>query len=103
MGVIEVRLEELLGRVVRSAAGRPVAVIQDVRARPEGDEYLISEVILGELGFRARLLRMLHQLPTFRALGLGRPYRTRPIPWNWLDLRDPQHPCFRRATQSEEP
>jgi hypothetical protein len=91
----EVRLEELLGRVVRSAAGRPIGVIQDLRAQPHGDEYLIHEVLVGELGVMAKLLGMLQQLPTFRALGLGRPYRSRPVPWNWLDLSDPRNPRFR--------
>jgi hypothetical protein len=102
VGTREVRLEELLGRVVRSAAGRPIGVIRDVRAQPHGDEYLIHEVLLGELGVRAKLLGMLQQLPTFRALGLGRPYRTRPIPWDWLDFSDPWNPRFRSAGRHED-
>jgi hypothetical protein len=93
----EVRLEDLLGRVVRSAAGWPIGVIQDVRAQPHGDEYLVHEILLGELGLKARLLGILQQLPTFRALGLGRPYRTRAIPWQWLDLSNPQDVRFRRG------
>lgn len=96
-------VEELLGRVVRSAAGRPIAVIQDLRARPEGDEYLIREVILGELGLRAKLIRMLQQIPTFQLLGLGGRYRTRAIPWHWLDLSDPHHPRFHSSAKAEEP
>jgi hypothetical protein len=91
----EVGLEELLGRVVRSAAGRPVGVIQDVRAQPHGDDYLVHEILLVELGLRAKLLAILQQLPTFRALGLGRPYQVRPVPWNWLDLSDPENIRFR--------
>ncbi len=103
MGVREVRLDELLGRVVRSAAGRPIGVIQDVRARPHGEEYLVHEILLSELGFKAKLLSMLQQLPTFRALGLGRPYHIRPIPWNWLDLSDPEHPRFRDSALTFPP
>ena len=99
----EVRLEDVLGRVVRSAAGRPIGVIQDLRAQPHGDEYLIHEVLVGELGIVAKLLGMLQQLPTFRALGLGRPYRSRPIPWNWLDLSDPGKPRFRASVRRKEP
>jgi hypothetical protein len=98
----EVHLEELLGRVVRNAAGRPIAVIQDLRAHPQGDEYLIREIVLGELGLRARLLRMLQQLPTLRALGLGRQYRTRAIPWSWIDLSDPHYPRFHSSAPAEE-
>jgi hypothetical protein len=102
MGVREVGLEDLVGRVVRTAAGRPVGVIQDIRALPHGEEYLVHEILIGELGLRARLLGMLQQLPTFRALGIGRPYRTRAIHWSWLDLTDPQHPRFRGPSSGEE-
>jgi sporulation protein YlmC with PRC-barrel domain len=90
----EIRLEELLGRVVRTAAGRPVGRIEDVTAEPEGEEYLVREVILGDLGLRARLFAVAAQLPTFRALGFGGRYRTRAIPWEWLDLSDPSRPRF---------
>jgi sporulation protein YlmC with PRC-barrel domain len=90
----EIRLEELLGRVVCTAAGRPVGRIEDVTAEPEGEEYVVREVILGELGWRARLFSMAAQLPTLRALGLGGRYRTRAIPWHWLDFSDPEHPRF---------
>ncbi len=97
----EVHLEDLLGRVVSSAAGRPIGVIHDVRARPDGDEYVVYEIVLGELGLRAKLLRMMQQLPTFRALGLGRKYRTRAIPWHWLDLSDPHRPHYLNPAPNE--
>jgi sporulation protein YlmC with PRC-barrel domain len=100
----EVRLEDLLGRVVRTAAGRPVGRIDDLRAEPEGDDYVVRDVILGELGLRARLFGMAAQLPTLQALGLGRGYRTRAIPWEWLDFSDPERPRFLggRADRDQE-
>src|SRR4051812_10008081 len=101
-GAREIHLERLLGRVVRTAAGRPIGVIQDVRAYPEGEEYVVREFLLGELGLKAKLLGSLQQLPTFRALGLGKPYRTRPIPWHWLDLSDPERPCVRNPKEEGE-
>ena len=91
----EIRLEEILGRVVRTAAGRPVGRIEDVRVLPEGDDYVVREVILGELGLRARLLSIAAQLPTLQSLGLAGPHRTRAIPWEWLDFSDPVRPRFR--------
>jgi sporulation protein YlmC with PRC-barrel domain len=102
IAVREVALEQLLGRVVRSAAGRPVGRIEDLRVEPDGDDYVVSEVILGELGFRARLLGIAAQLPTFAAVGLGRRYRTRSIPWQWLDLTDPERPQFRSEGEEHE-
>jgi hypothetical protein len=95
----EVRVEHLLGRVVRTAAGRAVGRIEDLRAEPEGDEYVVREVILGELGLRAMIFEMVAQLPTLQSLGLGRRYRTRAIPWQWLDLSDPERPRFRGLEQ----
>lgn len=102
MSTGEVRVEELLGRVVLSAGGRPVGRIEDLRARPEGEDYVVHEVVIGELGLMATLLGAAAQLPTFQALGLARGYRTRAIPWNWLDLSDPARPRFRSSAASEE-
>jgi hypothetical protein len=98
----EIYLEDLLGRVVRTAAGRVVGRIEDVRAEPVGDEYLVREVVLGELGLRARLFGMAAQLPTLQALGLARRYRTRAVPWEWLDFSDPEHPRFRGVGPDKE-
>lgn len=91
----ELQVEDLLGRLVRTAAGRPVGRIEDLRVQPEGDDYVVRDVILGELGFRARLFGMAAKLPTLEALGLGRHYRLRAIPWEWLDFSDPEWPRFR--------
>jgi sporulation protein YlmC with PRC-barrel domain len=90
----EIRLEEILGRLVRTAAGRPVGRIDEVIAVPEGEDYVVREVILGELGLRARLFSIAAQLPTLQALGFGGRYRTRSIPWEWLDFSDPARPRF---------
>jgi sporulation protein YlmC with PRC-barrel domain len=90
----ELRVEELLGRIVRTAAGRPVGRIEDITAEPEGEDYVVREVILGDVGLRARLFALAAQLPTFQSLGLGGPYRTRAIPWHWLDFSDPSKPRF---------
>jgi hypothetical protein len=93
----EVQVEHLLGRVVQTAAGRDVGQIEDLRAEPEGDDYVVREVILGELGLRARLYGMLAQLPTFKALGMRGRYRTRAIPWEWIDWSDPERPRFKQG------
>jgi hypothetical protein len=102
MATREVALEQLLGRVVRSAAGRPIGQIEDVRVKPDGDEYVVSEIIIGELGLIARLLGAAAQLPTFAALGFGRHYRTRAVPWQWLDLSDPERPRFRDEAEEHQ-
>jgi sporulation protein YlmC with PRC-barrel domain len=102
MGDREIGVHDLLGRVVRTAAGRPVGRIEDLRAEPEGEDYVVREVIIGELGLRARLFAMAAQLPTLRALGLVGVYRIRAIPWEWLDLSDPERPRFLKPEEWEE-
>jgi sporulation protein YlmC with PRC-barrel domain len=88
----EVRLERLMGKLLVDAAGVAVGRIEDVDASPDGEDYLVTHVVVGPEGRLARLLASLHQLPTLRALGLGRKPRIRRIPWTWLDLSDPSHP-----------
>ena len=88
----EVRLERLLGRQLVDAAGRAVGRIEDVEAEPEGEEYLVTHVVVGPEGWLEQLLGAAHQLPTLRGLGLGRKPRMRRVPWQWLDLSDPEHP-----------
>jgi hypothetical protein len=97
----ELRLEDLLGGVVRTAAGRPVGRIEEITAEPEGEDYVVREVILGELGLRARLFSMAAQLPTLQALGLGGRFRTRAVPWAWLDFSDPSRPRFVEGGKSD--
>jgi hypothetical protein len=96
----ELRLEDLLGRVVRTAAGRPAGRIEEVTAEPEGEDYVVREVILGDLGFRARLFSMAAQLPTLQSLGFRGGFRTRAIPWAWLDFSDPSRPRFVEGEES---
>jgi sporulation protein YlmC with PRC-barrel domain len=98
----EVQLEQLLGRVVRTAAGRPVGRIEEVRVRPDGDDYIVDEFVIGELGLLAKLSAIVAQLPTLKALGLPGRYRTRAIPWSWLDLSDFERPRFRSSVPERE-
>jgi hypothetical protein len=91
VAVREVRLEALIGRVVTGPGG-PFAQIEDIRVEPEGEEYLVRSYILGPLGSWSRLAALLWELPTLRALGLGRKSRIRMVPWELIDLADPEHP-----------
>jgi hypothetical protein len=81
-----------MGKLLVDATGVAVGRIEDVDASPDGEDYLVTHVLVGPEGRLARLLASLHQLPTLRAVGLGRKPRIRRIPWTWLDLSDPSHP-----------
>jgi hypothetical protein len=87
----EVRLEALIGLPVTGPGGA-FARIEDLRVEPEGEEYLVRSYILGPLGMLAKLAAFLWELPTLRALGLARKARIRVVPWELIDLSDPEHP-----------
>jgi sporulation protein YlmC with PRC-barrel domain len=89
-----VRFEDLLGKTVRNQYGRAIGCIEDARIEPDGDDYLVKEFLIGPLERLPRLLTFMGQLPTFRALGLGRKSRVRAIPWHWIDLSDPERPVL---------
>jgi sporulation protein YlmC with PRC-barrel domain len=91
------RLERLLGRTLADADGRPVGLIEDVVAEPEGDEYVVTHVVVGPHAPFARILAFAHQIPVLTALGLGRPARVKRLPWGWLDLADPDRPRLFRT------
>lgn len=90
----EVRFEDLVGRVVRNPRGRAIGRIEELRVEPDNGDYRVTEYVIGALERLPRLLGFLGQLPTFRALGVGRTLRRRRIPWHWIDLSDPMHPVL---------
>jgi hypothetical protein len=92
----EIRVERLLGRLLVDAQGTAFGRIAEVEAEPRGDAYVVTAVLVGPEGRLARTLAFLHQLPTLRAVGIGRKPRVRRVPWSWLDLTDPAHPRLRR-------
>jgi sporulation protein YlmC with PRC-barrel domain len=89
-----VRFEDLLGRTVRNQYGRAIGRIEDARIEPEGEDYLVKEYLIGPLEWLPRLLAFMGELPTLRALGLGRKSQLRPVPWHWMDLSDPVRPVL---------
>ena len=91
MAAREVHLEALIGRVVTGPGG-PFARIEDVEVEPDGEEYLVRSYILGPLGARARLAASFWDLPALRSLGLDRKGRMRVVPWELIDLTEPEHP-----------
>jgi sporulation protein YlmC with PRC-barrel domain len=94
MGASELKFETLVGRTVRNQHGRAIGRIEDVRVEPDGEDYVVTEFVLGPLEWIPRLRRFLGQLPTLRGMGLGRGHEMRPIPWRWIDLSDPLRPVL---------
>ena len=90
MAARRVHLERLLGKLVRDAGGARVGRILSVRAEVQGEECLVREYDLGPYALLRRLgisLGRLAGLP-----GQGEPLR---VPWEQLDLADPERPRLR--------
>jgi hypothetical protein len=81
----EVRLERLLGTVVRDAAGRRIGRIEDMRVGRVRGEWVVTHFLVGPLGALERLRTILRRLTDPRA-GLSR------LPREALDLSDPRRP-----------
>jgi sporulation protein YlmC with PRC-barrel domain len=89
-----VRLQRLLGRRVLDPAGRTVGRIEDLRVEPDGEDYVVTEFILGPPGRWSRFRGFLAQLPPLKLFGwgLGRPQF---IPWQQIDLSNIKTPRLR--------
>jgi hypothetical protein len=83
----KVHLELLLGKLVRDPEGVKAGRILSVRAEIVGDDCLVQEYDLGMAALMARL-----GLSAARLVGL--PIRREPlrVPWDQLDLSDPDRP-----------
>lgn len=95
----EVRIEQLLGRRVRDAEGRDVGRIEELVAEIElherGRDYVVREVQLGHypvLGFLAGISLGRGLL---RTIGRGSGYVRYRVPWEAMDLADPDRPRIR--------
>jgi hypothetical protein len=79
-----IRLEDLLGRRVRSASGRPVGRIEEVRVERHDGEYVVVQYLLGT---GAVLERWSVAQKLFGIRG-----RMLAVRWNQLDLSNPERP-----------
>jgi len=82
---MKVRLQEILGRAVHDVDGKRVGRIESVHAKIDGDECLITEYQLGSAALLARL-----GLPGARLLGIPRHREPIHVPWDQIDISDPQ-------------
>jgi len=90
-----IRLHHLVGRVVHGVDGRKLGRIEELSAEIElhahGNEYVVREFHVGPLGALESLAgcRMARQLARVLRLRRREPYI---IPWEQMDLTDPQNP-----------
>ncbi len=89
----EINLEILIGRRVVDAHGEKVGRIEEVVAVEHGDELVVREYLVGTYGFAQRFSLYGIGLRFLRLFGARtRVTDSKRIPWNKLDLGDPEHP-----------
>ena len=84
-----VHVELLVGKRVRDANGRVIGRIEEILARRRGADFFVEEYHLGPAAWLEKL-----GISTARMIGF-RPREPRRIPWQQLDLSDPENPRLR--------
>jgi hypothetical protein len=93
----EVHLELLLSKRVRDVHDQPVGRIEEVHTVQQGHEVVVLEYVLGPFGLLERLSAWLLQLSIWRLLGGSRQWMGYKVPWDKMDLSDPERPRLRCA------
>ena len=88
----EIRFEDLVGKRVRNQYGRVIGRIEEARVEPKGEDYFVTEFLIGPVELWPRIQAFIGEVPTLRALGLGQQGKLRPFPWHWIDLSNPERP-----------
>jgi len=82
----ELHVERVLGRRVLALNGRSAGRLEEVRVEKHGSGFVVTEYHIGPAALLERL--SVHAL---RVLG-AHPRRTFAVPWDKLDLSDPERP-----------
>ena len=91
----EVHVERILGRRVRDAEGRVIGRVEELRVDVIDREPVVTEWHLGPQALLERLGGAALRLPFFRRLHRHpKEYR---VPWQLMDLSDPDRPRIRCA------
>jgi sporulation protein YlmC with PRC-barrel domain len=95
----EVRLDLLLGRKVVDASGEVIGrleeVVAEVRVDNHGSDHVVREFHVGKCAAAERLAGGLLGGAVLRLLTGGRGYSGYVVPWQIMDLSDPERPRVR--------
>lgn len=92
MATREINLELLLGKQVLDSTGQSIGRIEEVRAEQQGDEWVIQEYLIGSAALLERLSAWTLGLSILRLLGARKLHGGYRVPWDKLDLTDPDRP-----------
>ena len=104
MAARELHLETLFGKPVLDSAGRSIGRLEEVRAEQSGDDWVVQDYLVGGAALLERLSAWDIGLALVRLLGARRAhsYTGYIVPWDKLDLADPERPRLRCAPDELE-
>lgn len=88
----EIHLELLLGRQVLDSTGKAIGRIEEICAEQQGEECIIKEYLIGYAAILERLSAWNIGMAILHLLGAHKIHGGYKVPWNKLDLTDPQKP-----------
>jgi sporulation protein YlmC with PRC-barrel domain len=88
----ELHLELLLNKQVLDSTGQAIGRIEEIRAEQQEDDWVIQEYLIGPAAILERFSAWSIGLWLLHLLGARKLYGSYRIPWNKLDLSDPEHP-----------
>lgn len=91
----EIHAEQLLGRRVTAINGRVVGRLQEIRVRKQTRGWYVEEFLTGDYALLDRLAGWTIGRAVLRVFGASHKTSSYRIPWDKLDLTDPQRPRLR--------
>ncbi|MEH2071857.1 MAG: hypothetical protein V7K47_27535 [Nostoc sp.] len=88
----EIHLELLLGKQVLDSTGKAIGRIEEICAEQQGEEWVIKEYLIGYAAILERLSAWNIGIGILNLLGAQKIYGGYTVPWDMLDLTDPQKP-----------
>lgn len=91
----EIHLELLLGKQVLDSTGKAIGRIEEVRAEPQGEDWVVQEYLIGYVAILERLSAWTIGLGILHLLGARKIHGGYTVPWEKLDLTNPDQPRLR--------
>ena len=92
MSTQEIHAEQLLGRRVMALNGRVIGRLQEIRVRKATRGWYVEEFLTGDYALLDRLAGWTIARAVLRVFGASNKTSSYRVPWNKLDLSDPQQP-----------
>lgn len=94
---MEINVELLIGRKVSDVEGTTIGRIEEFKVECDNRSCVLDSYLIGSSALIERLAAWTLVRPIARALHGRRFYSLYQVPWQDMDLSDPQHPRLRTA------